>query len=133
MKLTCDKSNLIEGLNIVSKAISNRTTLPILECILLEAYDNNLKLMGNDLQIGIVSNVSANILEKGAIAIDSKILLEIIRKLPDAPIKIEVNEKNVVIITCENSEFKIVGYSAEEYPKPNIIEKNNESVFFKVI
>jgi len=53
MKFTCDKNVLINNINIVSKAVSSRTTLPILECILLSVDKNGLKMTGNDLEMGI--------------------------------------------------------------------------------
>lgn len=131
MKLTCTKSDFLEGLTIVSKAISNRTTLPILECILIETSKDTIKLMGNDLQLGIISNVKANIEKEGSIALESKILIEIIRKLSDDIITIEKNDKNIVTIKSGKSEFKIMGYDTTEYPKPVLIDKKNEIILFQ--
>ncbi|OGO83655.1 MAG: DNA polymerase III subunit beta [Clostridiales bacterium GWD2_32_19] len=131
MILTCTKNDLIEGLNISSKAISNRTSMPILECLFLECNNNEFVLMGNDLEIGIISKVKANIKENGKIAINSKIFSEIIKKLPDKEIYIEADDKNVVIIKCDMSEYKIAGQKGDEYPKPNTIEKNNGFTIFQ--
>lgn len=131
MILTCTKTDLLEGINIVSKAISNRTAMPILECILLECKEGVFSLMGNDLELGIISRVNANIKENGQIAIDAKIFSEIIRKLPEKDISIETDERNTVNIKCDHSEYKIMGQNGEEYPKPTIIEKSKGYTIFQ--
>ena len=131
MILTCMKNNLIEGINITSKAISNRTTMPILECLLLECNVDGFVLMGNDLEIGIISKVNANIKRNGQIAIDAKVFSEIIRKLPDKEIYIEVDDRNMVIIKCDMSEYKIMGQSGDEFSRPNVIDKNDGYIIFQ--
>lgn len=124
MKIICSKSKLQEGINIVQKAVSTKTTLQILEGILLEAKEN-FKLTGNDLEIGIECFVDANILIPGEIVLDSKIFGEIVRRLPDSDILIEVKENNMVIIECENSHFEIKGLPASGFPALPTIEKQN--------
>ena len=124
MKVICSKENLLEGINIVQKAVSTKTTLPILEGILLECSDN-FKLTGNDLEIGIECLVEADIQESGSIVINSRIFGDIIRRLPDSEILIDVQENNVVIIECENSLFEIKGLSSESYPSLPLIKKEN--------
>ncbi|OGO84655.1 MAG: DNA polymerase III subunit beta [Clostridiales bacterium GWD2_32_59] len=131
MIVTCSKNDLIEGINISSKAISNRTSMPILECLFLECNNNEFVLMGNDLEIGIISKVKATIKENGKIAVSYKIFSEIIKKLPDKEIYIEADDKNIVIIKCDMSEYKIMGQKGDEYPKPSIIEKNNGFTIFQ--
>ena len=115
MKVVCHKDNLIQGINIVQKAVSTKSTQPILEGILIEAADN-LKLTGNDLEIGIESFIEADILTKGSIVINSKMLGEIVRKLPDSMVMMEVRENKSVYIECENSHFEIRGLPADGYP-----------------
>ena len=124
MKIICSKSSLQEGINIVQKAVSSKSTLQILEGILLEAKDT-FKLTGNDLEIGIECFVAADIRDQGEIVIDSKMFGEIVRRLPDAEILIEVKENNMVIIECENSHFEVKGLPAEGYPALPVIEKQN--------
>ena len=79
MKLICKQSDLANALNIVQKAISSKTTLPILTGILLEAKNGALKLTGNDLSIGIEKSIEANILEEGTTVVSSKIFGEFVR------------------------------------------------------
>ena len=89
MKLICSKSNLLRGVNIVSKAVPTRTTMAILECILIDASTNEIKLMANDMELGIETRVEGEIAERGVIALDAKIFSEIVRKLPDSDVMIE--------------------------------------------
>ena len=91
MKLVCSKSNLLKSVNIVLKAIPGKTTMPILECILIDASTNNIKFTANDMELGIETIVDGTILEKGIVAIDAKIFSDIIRKLPDNDVTIETD------------------------------------------
>ena len=88
MKIVCSKSNLLNGLQIVSKAIPNKTTMSILECILVDTTKGIIQLTANDMELGIETIIEGNILEKGIIALDAKVFLEIVRKLPDSDITI---------------------------------------------
>ena len=83
MKLQFQKSALLNGISIVSKAIPAKTTMSILECILIDADADQIKLTGNDMELGIETKVEGSILERGKIALDAKLFYEIIRKLPD--------------------------------------------------
>ena len=83
MKIICSKSNLQKSVNIVMKAVPSKTTMPILECILIDASANEIKFTSNDMELGIETKVEGDILEKGIIALDAKIFSEIVRKLPD--------------------------------------------------
>ena len=83
MKLICSKSNLLHGVNIVSKAVPTRTTMAILECILIDASSDEIKLIANDMELGIETIIDGEIVENGIIALDAKIFSEIVRKLPD--------------------------------------------------
>lgn len=124
MKFICSKENLIEGINIVQKAVSTKTTLPILEGILLECNDN-LKLTGNDLEIAIEYTIDADIMEKGSVVINSKMFGDIVRRLPDSEVLVKVNQNNMVTIECENSHFDIKGLSSSGFPSLPDIKKEN--------
>lgn len=124
MKIICTKSNLIESVNIVLKAVSSKTTMPILECIVIDARDNDkIKLITNDMELGIETIVNGQIVEKGIVAINAKFFSEIIRKLPDDVITIETDYDYKTTITCGKSKFNIVGKSGEEFPFLPEIEK----------
>lgn len=127
MKLSFNKDNLMNGINIVLKAVSSKTTMPILECILIDATSNEIKLTGNDMELGIETKVEGMILERGKIALDAKLLSDIIRKLSgdESLITIESDEKFNTVITCEKSVFKIQGKDGEEFSYIPHIERDN--------
>ena len=128
MKLICSKSNLLRGVNIVSKAVPTRTTMAILECILIDASTNEIKLMANDLEIGIETKVEGEIIERGIIALDAKFFSEVVRKLPDSDVTIETNENFKTIISCEKAKFDIIAKSAEDFSRIPYIEKHDSIV-----
>lgn len=127
MKLTFQKDDLLNGINIVLKAVPSKTTMPILECILIDASDNQIKLTSNDMELGIETKVEGNILSRGKIALDAKLLSEIIRKLSggESPITIESDEKYNTTITCDNSIFHIQGKNGEEFSYLPYIERDH--------
>lgn len=128
MKLVCKKANLLNGVQIVSKAVPGKTTMPILECILIDASQGRIKLTANDMELGIETIIDGDIVEKGIIALDAKIFLEIVRKLPDNMITIQADSSLNVVITCEKAKFNIVGKSGEDFSYLPEIGKENSVV-----
>ena len=124
MKLICSKSNLVQGVNIVMKAVPSKTTMAILECILIDATTNEIKFTANDMELGIETKVEGDIISKGMVAIDAKIFSEIVRKLPDNEVSIETDENYRTTITCEKAVFTIAGKSGEDFSYLPMIEKN---------
>lgn len=124
MKLIISKSNLLQGVNVVLKAVPSKTTMPILECILIDATTNKIKLTANDMELGIETIIEGEILEKGLIALSAKIFSDIIRKLPDNDVVIETNEDMNISIICEKAKFNISGRSGEDFVYLPYIEKN---------
>ena len=124
MKLICSKANLVKGVSIVSKAVPSRTTMPILECILIDASANEIKLTANDMELGIETVIEGEIVERGIIALDAKFFSEIVRKLPDNEVVIESDDTFQTIITCEKAKFTIAGKSGEDFSYLPYIEKN---------
>ncbi len=126
MKITCSKSELVKGVNTVSKAVPSKTTMPILECILLEATDEEIKLTANDTELGIETIINGDIKEPGMIALDAKIFSDIVRKLPDNDVTIETDAADSAVITCEKAEFNIAGHSGEEFTYlPEVIKEDS--------
>ena len=128
MKFVCSKVNLLNGLQIVSKAVSNKTTMSILECILIDASKNMIKLTANDMELGIETIIEGEIIEKGIIALEAKIFLDIVRKLPDNDITIETDSSCKATITCEKAKFNIIGKSGEDFSYLPLIEKNDQII-----
>ena len=128
MKLVCSKSDLLNGVQIVSKAVSNKTTMSILECIMVDASMGIITLTANDMDLGIETIIKGEIVEKGSIALDAKIFLEIVRKLPDSDITMETDESYKTVITCEKSRFTIIGKSGEDFSYLPVVEKEDSIV-----
>ena len=124
MKLVFSKTNLAKAVGIVMKAVPAKTTMNILECILIDATTNEIKFTANDMELGIETIVEGEIIEKGKVAIDAKIFSEIVRKLPDNEICIETDSNYTSLITCEKSKFNIAGKSGDDFSYLPIIEKD---------
>ena len=125
MEFTFNKDNLIEGINVVQRAVPTRTTVPILEGILLEVGDE-LKLTGNDTELGIEYEVPAIIEEIGSIVVNSKTFGDIIRKLPDMYVTVKTIDENVMEISSGAADYKIKTMDSESYPKVAEIESEKK-------
>lgn len=128
MKIICSKSNLLAGVQIVSKAVPSKTTMSILECILIDTTTGIIKLTANDMELGIETIIEGEIIEKGIIALDARIFLEIVRKLPDNKIVVESDQNLKTTITCEKAKFNIIGKSGEDFSYLPEIEKNDSII-----
>ncbi|MDP2940455.1 MAG: DNA polymerase III subunit beta [Candidatus Omnitrophota bacterium] len=117
MKIKIEKSDLLNGIQIVQNVVSLRATLPILSNILIETQAGDLRLIATDLDIGISCLIPVNISEEGAITLPAKRFSDIIKELPDAPIEIEVKKNNQIEIECEKCKFKLPGLPKDEFPK----------------
>lgn len=124
MIFTCNKQDLQDAILIAQKAITGKSTLPILEGILIKAQGDTLTLIGSDKDISIETKLAADIKQPGDIVIDSKIFGEIIRKLPNDRVTIETLDNNTVQITCLKSVFNIVHMDADQFPELPMINEN---------
>ena len=118
MKIICSKNSLLKSVSISLKAVPSKTTMPILECILIDATTNQIKFTTNDMELGIETIVEGTIEEKGMIALDAKI-----RRLPDNDVTIKTDDKLTAYITCEKAKFTIPGKSGEDFAYLPIIER----------
>ena len=125
MKLVFAKANLLKSVSTVMKAVPSKTTMPILECILIDASASQIKFTSNDMELGIETIVEGTIEERGIIALDAKIFSEIVRRLPDNYVTIETDDNLLTTITCEKAKFNIPGKSGEDFSYLPIIERND--------
>jgi DNA polymerase-3 subunit beta len=127
MKIVCEKENILKAINSVTKAVASKTTMPILEGILIQTNDNDIKFTTYDLEMGIEYIINeAQIIEQGATVVNSIMFSEIIRKLPDSDIKITLNENNLLVIECEGSLYKLATMNPDEFPElPKISVENS--------
>lgn len=131
MKIKINQNELNKAINIVQKAVSTRTPLPILTGILIEAKNNMLILTATDLELGIKTYVPCQIEEEGSVVVQSRLIGDFVRKLPsNSYVFIETKENNNMEIKCLNSEINILGNSAAEYPD-NTFDNEGESIIIK--
>ncbi|MGI6030016.1 MAG: DNA polymerase III subunit beta [Eubacteriales bacterium] len=118
MQFTCDRDLLMDSINVVQKAVTSKSTLPALEGILLQTMDEGrLKLTGYDLEIGIESVLEADIQQPGSIVINSKMLGDIVRKMPSDSVTVTVDANLMTRIQCGRIDFNIIGLESAEYPE----------------
>ncbi len=125
MKLICNKSILIDAINTVQKAVGSKQAHPILECIHMEADGyGNVSFTCNNMEICIIYTIKCQVEDSGNIALESKMFGEIIRRLPDGDVTIDVNERNYVArISCGASVINIQGFDGADYPDPPQVEE----------
>ena len=126
MKFKISKEDFIEGLQQVQHVVSNRTTLPILSNVLLEADGDALKLTTTDLDVGVSGSVKATVSKSGSTTLPARRLAGIVRELPSDEVSVEVTAKDVASIKSGPSFFKILGLSKEEFPPLATFEDANE-------
>ena len=123
MRFNLSSSELVKALSAVSGAVPNKATLPILETILFESKDGQLRLTATDLEISIIEYIDADIEEDGAVAIPARRLTETLRQLPDIPVGFDVDEKFNVKFRTDKGTYKLVGEDPDEFPEvPNLDE-----------
>lgn len=126
MKFICEKSNLLKAINSVVRASSSRTTMPILEGILIQTNENQVKFTTYDLELGIEYVIDCEVIEQGNTVVTASMFSEIIRRLPDTDISITVDEKELLIIECEGSLYKLATMNPLEFPElPRVDEENS--------
>lgn len=126
MKIVCEKEKLMKAINSVIKGVASKTTMPILECILIQTNDNDIKLTTYDLEIGIEYITDCNVIKQGSTVVNAIMFCEIIKKLPDTDIKITLDDKNLLVIECEGSLYKLATMNPNEFPElPKINIENS--------
>ena len=125
MKFSCYKDKMLKAINSVVRGVASKTTMPILEGILIQTNDNEIKLTTYDLEIGIEYIIECDIKEQGSTVVNAIMFSEIIRKLPDTEIEITVNENNLLEIECEGSHYKLATMNPDEFPELPKIEIEN--------
>jgi DNA polymerase-3 subunit beta len=116
MEFSVKKLDILKELNLAQGVVERKTTLPILSNLLLEAEEGRLRISATDLELGIRCACSAKTKKDGVGTVPAKRLLEIVRSLPDAEIKLKVLENHWVQVTCERSSFKLVGMAKDSFP-----------------
>lgn len=133
MKIVCEKNILMNAIKVVENAVSLKNTLPILSNILIKAIDNNVILIGTDLELTIKHFFRTTIEEEGSITVSAKKISNIVRELPEGNVSL-YTEDNVLIVSCDKLLFKIKGLKEEEFPVfPTFKQDKNINIKIKTI
>ena len=129
MKFICSRSNLIKAINIAQRAVPIRSSMPILSCILIQAFDNGIFFQSNDMELCIETKLIGTILETGTLAIEAKMFSEIARKLPEEEVVVTTNDRDEVLIVSGSARFHLMGQNGEEFPGlPEVIREEGISI-----
>lgn len=128
MKFNCRRSDLLDAVNLVERAVASRSTMNILEGIFIEAKENEIRFLGNNLELCIDCSIPGTVSKTGSCVVKANLFSDAVKKLPittdDA--SIEVNESNVILLSCGNAKFNFSTASADEFPRPQDIMANDE-------
>ncbi|MCL2742171.1 MAG: DNA polymerase III subunit beta [Oscillospiraceae bacterium] len=124
MKFKCNKGMLAEAVASAQKAVSLKSTLPILEGLLLTVGDG-LTLTGNDLEIAIQCEIPVQVIERGSVVMNCRLFSEMVRKLPDDIVTMSLSEENVIKVECGNARFEVKGLPAAGYPELPSVGRSN--------
>ena len=116
MKVICARKDLNEGVQTAARAVSARTSLPILGHLLITAEDDKLRIAATDLEIGMECIVEANVQEPGSLTVPARYMSEVLNALPETDVALSVDESHAVSIKCATSDFSILGLPPEEFP-----------------
>lgn len=130
MKITATKENLLYGVSAVQKAVSTKNTLPILSCIKIEAKGNMLYFSATDLEMGIQCHVPGEVIYEGIVVVPARYFSDIVRKLPDSSITLQLVGDNDLVIQYENSQMNLKTFPAADFPNlPDV--KGDEEINIK--
>ena len=132
MKIICNKNDLMNGLNIVLKAVSNKSTMSILQCVLFDCTRGDIRLITNDTELGIETVVPGTILEKGVVAYDANQISNYVRSLHDNDITIYADADLNTLISCEKIKFTITGKNGDEFTYLPKIERTDGIYLSKI-
>ena len=126
MNVICARKDLYEGVQIASRAVSARTSLPILGHLLITAEEDKLRITATDLEIGLGCVVEAKVIEPGLMTVPAKIMAELLGSLPEEDVSIAVDSDCNVSIKCAASDFSLKGLPPEEFPMlPEVVEETS--------
>lgn len=129
MKFTCQKDQFTDGINIAMRAILGKTTMPTLECFLIESKNDHIKITSNDMQLGIETLVPADIKEEGIVLINAKDLSTQVRLMPNDEIEFESDENNNILIFSGSYRYDTTGLPDDDYPRlPEINFESNINI-----
>ena len=125
MKFECEKTLLASAIDGVSRAITNRAAIPVLEGIYMKAEGFNLTLTGYDMEMGITTTIECNVLVPGETVLDAKLLSAMVNRMPAGDVCIELNDEGQAKISGGVAEFEIPALNASDYPSLPVTGADN--------
>jgi DNA polymerase-3 subunit beta len=116
MEFSAQKTHLLRELDLVQGVVEKKATIPILSNLLLEAQGGEVRISATDLELGVRCGCPAKVKKEGSGTVPARRLLDIVRSLPEADVKLKVLENHWVQVTCERSSFKLVGMAKDNFP-----------------
>ncbi|HEX9636333.1 MAG TPA: DNA polymerase III subunit beta [Acidobacteriota bacterium] len=117
MKFTVAKQEFLRELQLVQGVVERKTTVPILSNLLLEAEPDWLRLTATDLEVSLRTSCPAVVSKPGVVTLSARRLFDVVRNLPDAELRCEMIEPNVVALHCERAHYRILGLASDEFPQ----------------
>ncbi|MEE4198113.1 MAG: DNA polymerase III subunit beta [Bacteroidales bacterium] len=129
MKFVISSTELLSHLQAISRVISSKNTLPILDNFLFQLQDNELKITASDLETTLITTISLeNVTDEGSIAIPARILTDTLKEFPDQPLTFDINNETFsVVITTENGKYNVVGQNGEDFPQLPLIKDDQKT------
>ena len=129
MKFIISSESLLKNLQVLGSILNNNNTLPILDCFLFEIENKELFITSSDLETSLTSNISIDSSIKSNIAIPAKLLIDVVRSLPDQPLTFSILENNILEINSTNGQYSLSYYDGSDYPKPLNVEEASKISF----
>lgn len=128
MKFSCRRSDLLDAVSIAERAVANKSTMNILEGLFIEAKDQKIRFLGNNLELCIDCTIPGKVEKDGNCVVKANLFSDAVKKLPSLvdEAQIEVNDTNMILLSCGNAKFNFSIASADEFPRPHDIEANDE-------
>tara|TARA_Y100000813_G_C24152972_1_gene348098 strand:- start:447 stop:1562 length:1116 start_codon:yes stop_codon:yes gene_type:complete len=129
MKFIISSESLLKNLQVLGSILNNNNTLPILDCFLFEIDNCELLITSSDLENALTSKISIDSSIHSNIAVPAKLLIDIVRSLPDQPLTFSILENNILEINSTNGQYSLSYYDGSDYPKPLNIEEASNITF----
>lgn len=129
MKFVISSTELLSHLQAISRVISNKNTLPILDNFLFQLADKELKITASDLETTLITTIALeNVTDEGRIAIPARILTDTLKEFPDQPLTFDINTDSFgIVITTENGKYNVVGQNGEDFPQLPVIKDDQKT------
>lgn len=135
MKFIASTSSLLKELQLINGVISSRAVIPILEYFLFEVQESKLTVTGTDLEVSMRTSIQVEAKEEGSVAIPAKLIIDILKTLPEQPVTFTIDtDNNAIELTSDNGKYKISGEGAEDFPKfPEVESKSSVSLDSRIL